>query len=96
MFGGKYQTAELVMGIIEESHVYWQNLVKGNTNPGTISTNQTSQPELRRSYVPSKKATKQFNIPKKSKILPAATKPAEYNQWYYLNDKFELIVLPSQ
>lgn len=56
--------------------------------------NQTSNPKWCKTYVPSKDATKEFDLPEESKIEPAAKKPEEYEQWYYLDEEFNLIELP--
>ena len=94
--GGDYQNATFAQKIVEQSHGYWEDLVKGKSDANKIKINQTSHPEFGKSYIESKKATKAFKIPKKSNIRPAKPKPEEFNQWYYLDADFNLIELPGQ
>lgn len=94
--GEDYQNATFAQQIVEQSHGYWQNLVKGKSDPNKIKVNQTSHPEFGNSYIPSKKATKAFGLPKKSKIRPPKPKPEEFDQWYYLDADYNLIELPQQ
>lgn len=82
--------------IIEESHAYWEDLVKGKSDPNEIALNQTSHPRWCSTYVPSEEATDVFELPTESEILPAAARPEAYDLWYYLDANFELIELPGQ
>ncbi|KAF7537631.1 hypothetical protein G7Z17_g12815 [Cylindrodendrum hubeiense] len=91
--GGKYQTAKYMAKTIQQSHGFWEDLVRGRVDSNEISYNQTSHRDWKKSYVDSKDATKKFKIPKKSKILPAAERPAKYDNWYYLDEDYKLIEL---
>ncbi|KAL9473313.1 hypothetical protein ACSS6W_007693 [Trichoderma asperelloides] len=94
IFGNTVQDSNTARDIVGESHGFWQGLISGKEDPGKISTSQTSQPSMCESYIASKDATKEFNLPKKSKIEPAAPRPAKYDKWFYLDENFE--VLPEQ
>lgn len=94
IFGNQYQNSKTMRDIISESHGFWKDLISGKEDPGEISTSQTSQPSICQSYVASKDATKQFDLPKKSKIEPAQPRPAKYDKWFYLDESFQ--VLPEQ
>ncbi|KAK5989445.1 Inorganic pyrophosphatase [Cladobotryum mycophilum] len=94
IFKDQFQNATVVQDIVAESHGFWKDLISGKEAPGKISTKQTSQPNMCKSYVKSSDATKKFNIPKKSNILPPEPKPAKYDQWYYLDKDFK--ALPGQ
>ncbi|KAK2764574.1 hypothetical protein FQN54_009269 [Arachnomyces sp. PD_36] len=93
--GSAYQNATFAQQIIEESHGYWTNLVNGKSDPNEITVDQTSNPDYD-GYIPSDEATEEFDIPKNSDILPPEEKPAEYDQWYYLDEDFKPVVLPGQ
>ncbi|KAH7149117.1 inorganic pyrophosphatase [Dactylonectria estremocensis] len=88
---GKYQKAKFVAKTVEKSHEFWGDLLRGTVHSTGINYNQTNNRELKESYVNSKNATQRFSIPKRSKILPAAERPAKYDSWYYLNEDHELI-----
>lgn len=92
--GETYQNVSFIEHVIEESHGFWKDLVQGKEDSNEINYNQTSQEDLK-SYIGCKDATKKFKLPKKSKIEEAAKKPAKYDSWYYLNDKWELVEVPS-
>lgn len=94
--GKAYQNATFMRKTLAESHGYWRDLVLGKEKPGKISTRQTSNPRACKSYIPSKDATKEFGIPEKSKVLPPAAKPKQYDYWYYLDQQFNVIKLPGQ
>lgn len=79
---------------IKSSHGDWQDLVRGKVDSNEINYNQTSTKSYK-SYVKSKDATKKFDIPAKSNILPAAERPAKYDLWYYLDKDSKLIQLPK-
>lgn len=81
-------------GHIAESHVFWQNLIKGKTKKEKISTTQTHNPRWCKSYVPAENTTAMFKIPKTSSILPPAARPVEYDYWYYLDENFKVIGQP--
>lgn len=67
--------------------------MRGKFDSNEINYNQTSNRGWKKSYVDSAKATKLFGIPKRSKVLPAAARPTEYDLWYYLDSGFDLIEL---
>ncbi|KAK1239913.1 hypothetical protein MKX08_007355 [Trichoderma sp. CBMAI-0020] len=94
IFGNKYQDSNTARDIIGESHGFWKDLISGKEDPGKISISQTSQPSICNSYISSKDATDEFDLPKKSKIEPAAPRPAKYDKWYYIDENFR--VLPEQ
>ncbi|KXJ89048.1 inorganic pyrophosphatase [Microdochium bolleyi] len=89
--GEAYQSAAFIEDVVAKGHKYWAELVAGQVKPGEINYNQTSMPELENSYVSACNVSKNFGIPATSNVLPAAEKPAKYDRWYYLNEKFELI-----
>ncbi|VZI20256.1 unnamed protein product [Fusarium fujikuroi] len=92
--GGDYQNAKFMAKTIKSSHGDWQDLVRGKVDSNEINYNQTSTKSYK-SYVKSKDATKKFDIPAKSNILPAAERPAKYDLWYYLDKDYKLIQLPK-
>ena len=47
------------------------------------------------SYVSRCVTTQKFGIPAESNILPAAEKPKQYDQWYYLGSEKKLITIPG-
>lgn len=94
IIGESYQNVSLIEHVLEESHGFWKDLVTGKEDPGSINFNQTSNWELE-SFIQCKDTTKEFKLPKKSKIEEAAPKPARYDGWFYLNAEKELIEIPS-
>ncbi|KAL7921368.1 inorganic pyrophosphatase [Trichoderma austrokoningii] len=94
ILGNEFQDSNTARDIVGESHGFWKDLVSGKEDPGKISIEQTSQPDLCKTYISSKDATKEFNLPKKSKIEPAAPRPAKYDKWYYIDENFQ--ILPEQ
>ncbi|KAL7793813.1 inorganic pyrophosphatase [Trichoderma ceciliae] len=94
IFGNKVQNSNTARDIVSESHGFWKDLISGKEDPGKISTSQTSQPDIGESYVASKDATKEFDLPKKSDIKPAEPRPAKYDKWFYIDENFQ--VLPEQ
>ncbi|KFH42778.1 Inorganic pyrophosphatase-like protein [Hapsidospora chrysogenum ATCC 11550] len=95
IIGDDYQNATFAQQIVEESHGYWKNLQKGNSDPNEIELHQTSTKQFRDTYIESKKATKAFKIPKKSEVLPPKPKPEEFDKWYYLDEEFNMVELPN-
>ncbi|KAF5006210.1 hypothetical protein FDECE_7369 [Fusarium decemcellulare] len=93
--GGDYQNAKFMAKTIKDSHGDWQDLVRGKVDSNEINYNQTSTKKYKKSYVRSKDATKKFNLPTKSSVLPPAERPAKYDQWYYLDEDYKLIELPE-
>ncbi|KAL2214510.1 inorganic pyrophosphatase [Sarocladium strictum] len=94
--GGDYVNATTAVEVIHESHEYWLDLMKGKTVAKKINREQTSNPRWCKTFVEKEVATEKLNIPKQSKIEPAAKKPEKYEYWYYLDDEFKLIELPGQ
>lgn len=94
--GEDYQDAAFARDIVQQSHGYWTNLLKGKTDPGKIALNQTSHPRWCSTYIDSEEATDAFDLPAESEILPAQPRPAAYDLWYYLDADFNLIELPGQ
>jgi inorganic pyrophosphatase len=92
--GEVYQDAATMQEAIAESHRYWEDLLKGREDPNEIALNQTSQPTWCKTYISSEDATEAFNIPTEANVLPAATRPEEYDRWYYLDSEYNL--LPGQ
>ena len=92
--GKDYKDATYMREAIAESHGFWQDLILGKEKHDKISTRQTSNPRACKSYIPSKNATREFNIPEKSNVLPPAAKPKQYDYWYYLDKDFN--VIPGQ
>ncbi|OAQ92140.1 inorganic diphosphatase [Purpureocillium lilacinum] len=92
--GKDYKDAAYMREAIAESHGFWQDLILGKEKHDKISTRQTSNPRACKSYIPSKNATKEFDIPEKSNVLPPAAKPKQYDYWYYLDKDFN--VIPGQ
>jgi inorganic pyrophosphatase len=96
--GSAYQDASFMEHVIEESHTFWRDLVRGTVDTNEINYNQTSDESIAKSYVSSSKATKKLDLPKKSKIEPPfwnTTLRARYDQWVYLDKDFKLIQLPK-
>ena len=93
--GGDYQNAKFMAKTIKDSHGDWKDLVRGKVDSNEINYNQTSTKKYKKSFVRSKDATKKFNLPAKSSVLPAAERPAKYDQWFYLDGDYKLIQLPG-
>lgn len=91
IIGEDYQDADFAVDLIERSHEYWLNLMKGKSDPGKIARNQTSNARWCQTYIDSEDATEAFDLPEDSDIQPAAPRPTEYDLWYYLDDDFEQI-----
>jgi inorganic pyrophosphatase len=91
IIGESYQSAEFIINtIIPEGHQYWLDLISGEEDPGKINFNQTSFPEFD-SYIDPSETTETLDIPSESAPEPAAAKPSQYDEWYYLDEDFELI-----
>jgi inorganic pyrophosphatase len=89
--GGAYQNASFITNeVVSQSHGYWRDLVAGRVDTNDIKYNQTSRKRFE-SYVPSGIATREFELPRKSRILSAEPKPAEYEEWYFLDEDYELV-----
>ena len=87
--GDAYQPADFMIEVIEESHGFWKELVKGEVDSNEINYNQTSQPDISASFVSRCEAGLRLDIPSESAPLPAAEKPEKCNWWYYLDDDFK-------
>ncbi|KAI9155456.1 Inorganic pyrophosphatase [Paramyrothecium foliicola] len=92
----KYQNSTFMRSKIEESHGFWEKLLRGETKKKKISLNQTSHPTWCKNYIRSNETTEAFDLPKESNILPAAAKPEKYDRWYYLDSEFQPIAVPGE
>jgi inorganic pyrophosphatase len=92
----KYQNSTFMGSKIEESHHFWEKLLKGETKKNKIALNQTSHPSWCKTYIKSEDTTKAFELPTKSDIQPAAAKPEKYDRWYYLDADFKPIAVPGE
>jgi inorganic pyrophosphatase len=90
IIGGSFQDAAFTEKVVEESHGFWQELIRGEVDTGKINYNQTSTRDID-SWISSCSTTRTFDIPPVSAIEPAAPKPEKYNHWYYLDEDFQLI-----
>lgn len=93
--GHWYQNASFTEHTIEESHGYWSDLISGSVDSNSINYNQTSRPDIAKSYVEASTTTEQFELPSESNELPAEPKPTEYDQWSYLAGGVKLIEVPE-
>jgi inorganic pyrophosphatase len=66
-------------------------LVSGKEDPDGLAINQTSF-EGFESFVEPAEAGDVFESPEEDEVLPAAEKPARYDEWYYLDREFGLIL----
>lgn len=90
--GETYQNASFIIDeVVPTGHRYWKDLVSGREEPGEVNFNQTSFPEYDHSYVAPDQTTETFDLPKESRPEPAAAKPSQYEQWYYLDEDFQLV-----
>ena len=94
--GNGWHNASFAAQVIHESHGYWEELIAGDVDTGKINYNQTSHPDVEGSYVQSKKATKELDLPKKSKVGKPAERPGRFDQWFYLDEDFQLIETPTK
>lgn len=92
----KYQNSTFMRTKIEESHHFWEKLLKGETKKNKISLNQTSHPTWCKNYIKSEDTTKAFDLPTESDIKPAVPKPEKYDRWYYLDADFQPIAVPGE
>ncbi|GJC93213.1 inorganic pyrophosphatase [Colletotrichum higginsianum] len=93
--GDWYQNVTYIQSVIEESHKTWAELIDGQVDSNEINYNQTSRPDVKKSFIEKGSTTARFNIPAESKIEPAAPKPEKYDRWYYLDSNDSLIVVPD-
>lgn len=84
-----------IQSVIEESHKTWAELIDGQVDSNEINYNQTSRPDVKKSFIEKGSTMARFNIPAESKIEPAAPKPEKYDRWYYLDSNDSLIVVPD-
>ncbi|KAL2830849.1 inorganic pyrophosphatase [Aspergillus cavernicola] len=89
--GNSYRNSTFATAVVEQSHGYWLDLVKGNVDSNEINYNQTSRPDIKHSFVSKRKATYQFDLPAASDEEPAAPRPERFDQWFYLDKEFRLI-----
>lgn len=88
--GDEYQDLAFCIEKVEESHTFWTDLVNGKADPGEIETAQTSNAVLK-SYTNCKRATKTFDLPKKSKASRPAEKPVKFDGWFYYSNEGKLL-----
>jgi inorganic pyrophosphatase len=88
--GDDYWPVQDMVDLVDKSHGYWGDMIKGLKKAGDINYNQTMTPSANVSYVPACGTAKKFNIPTQN-ILPAVPKPVEYTWWYYLDSNYKLI-----
>ncbi|KAH7148364.1 inorganic pyrophosphatase [Dactylonectria macrodidyma] len=93
---GKWQKEKFMAKTVKKSHDYWRELLRGQVNHHGVNYNHTNNPDLKESYVDSKDATEHFNIPKKSKVLFSAERPAIYDTWHYLDQNHDPIILSKK
>ncbi|KAK1572740.1 inorganic pyrophosphatase [Colletotrichum navitas] len=93
--GDWYQNVTYVKGVIEESHKTWAELIGGQVDSNEINYNQTSRPDVKKSFIDKRITTESFGIPAQSRIEPPAPRPKKYDNWYYLNTKSSLSLLPE-
>lgn len=73
-----------------QGYEWWVDLIAGRIDPDGLAINQTSFEEFE-SYVAPGETEKEFEIPAEDDVKPVAKKPAEYDEWYYLDEEFGLI-----
>ncbi|KAL3466844.1 inorganic pyrophosphatase [Aspergillus heterothallicus] len=88
--GDSYVNSTFATAVVEQSHGYWLDLIKGTVDSNEINYNQTSRPDIKESYVSKCKAM-DFGIPAESDEKPAAAKLKRFEQWFYLDEEFALI-----
>ena len=81
----------MATAVVEQSHSYWLDLVKGNVDSNEINYNQTSRRDIKHSLVSRHETTCLFDLPAKSNEKPAAPRPKRFDQWFYLDEEFKLI-----
>ncbi|KAL3449250.1 inorganic pyrophosphatase [Aspergillus insuetus] len=88
--GDSYVNSTFATAVVEQSHGYWLDLIKGEVDSNEINYNQTSRPGIKGSYVSKCKAM-DFGIPSESDEKPAVEKLKRFEQWFYLDEDFQLI-----
>lgn len=91
IIGNGYQNASFITEtVLPQGYEWWVDLISGKEDPDGLSINQTSFKEFD-SYVEPSSTAEEFDIPAEDAVKPAAAKPTEYDQWYYLTEDFELV-----
>ncbi|KAK1847167.1 inorganic pyrophosphatase [Colletotrichum chrysophilum] len=93
--GDWYQNVTFMQDVLIDSHRTWEELINGKVDSNEINYNQTADSDVAKSYVKKSKTTKKFDIPKKSKIKPAADKPEKYKGWWYIDSNYTLLEVPE-
>jgi inorganic pyrophosphatase len=75
---------------LPQGYEWWVDLIAGRIEPDGLAINQTSFKEFE-SYIEPSETEKEFEIPAEDDVRPAAEKPKEYDEWYYLDEDFQLI-----
>ena len=89
--GDAYQNASYITEhVLPQGYEWWIDLVAGRIDPDGLAVNQTSFEEFD-SYVTPSETGKEFEIPAENDVQPAAAKPTEYDEWYYLDEDLQLI-----
>ena len=96
--GETYQNATFIQHVLEQSHGYWRDLIRGVVDANEINYNQTSEEGVGGSWVSSCKATKVLGLPRQSRLEVAvrnATLRDRYEEWVYLDGELEVIEVPK-
>jgi inorganic pyrophosphatase len=89
--GNAYQNASYITEhVLPQGYEWWVDLIAGRIDPDGLAINQTSFEEFE-SYVAPSETEEVFEIPSENDVQPAAAKPTEYDEWYYLDEDFQLI-----
>ena len=89
--GEAYQNASYITEhVLPQGYEWWVDLVSGKEDPDGLAVNQTSFEEFE-SFVEAGETAEAFRIPEVDDVLPAAEKPAVYDEWFYLDEEFGLI-----
>jgi inorganic pyrophosphatase len=91
IIGNAYQNASYVtQHVLPQGHRWWVDLISGREDPDGLSINQTSFGDFE-GFVEPAETRAIFEIREEDAVLPAAEKPAMYDQWFYLDAEFGLI-----
>jgi inorganic pyrophosphatase len=89
--GNAYQNASYITEhVLPQGYEWWVDLISGKEDPDGLAINQTSFNEFE-SYVKPSETQDKFDIPAENDVQPAAAKPSQYDEWYYLDADFQLI-----
>lgn len=89
--GNAYQNASYISEhVLPQGYQWWVDLISGKEDPDGLAINQTSFDEFA-SYVAPTETQQEFDIAAADDIQPAAAKPTQYDEWYYLDKDFQLI-----